>query len=49
MEFFEVISNRHSIRTFTEQPLEEDKLQKAYGEQYGAYRQTAKKLIPFVY
>ena len=28
MEFFEVISNRHSIRTFTEQPLEEDKLQK---------------------
>jgi protein-S-isoprenylcysteine O-methyltransferase len=30
-------------------PMEEDKLHQAYGEQYGAYQQTAKKLIPFVY
>lgn len=27
-------------------PLEEDGLRKVYGEQYGAYRQKAKKLIP---
>jgi protein-S-isoprenylcysteine O-methyltransferase Ste14 len=30
-------------------PLEEGELQKAYGEQYGAYQQRTKKLIPFVY
>src|SRR5512137_1110506 len=28
MEFFDVIKNRHSIRTFTSQPVEPDKLQK---------------------
>ena len=30
-------------------PLEENELWKAYGEQYGAYQQKTKKLIPFVY
>ncbi len=30
-------------------PVEEDGLRKAYGELYVAYRQKAKKLIPFVY
>jgi protein-S-isoprenylcysteine O-methyltransferase Ste14 len=30
-------------------PMEEDGLRKAYGEQYVAYRQKARKLIPFVY
>lgn len=30
-------------------PLEEDGLRKAYGEQYTAYRQKAKKLVPFIY
>jgi protein-S-isoprenylcysteine O-methyltransferase Ste14 len=30
-------------------PVEEDGLRRAYGEQYVAYRQKAKKLIPFVY
>jgi protein-S-isoprenylcysteine O-methyltransferase Ste14 len=30
-------------------PVEEDGLRKAYGEQYVAYQQNAKKLIPFVY
>lgn len=30
-------------------PLEEDGLRKAYGEQYAAYRQKAKKLVPFIY
>jgi len=29
--------------------MEEYELRKAYGEQYGAYRQKARKLIPFVY
>ncbi len=29
-------------------PLEEDRLQKAYGEQYASYRQKTGKLIPFV-
>lgn len=29
--------------------VEEDGLRKAYGEQYRAYRQKAKKLIPFIY
>ncbi len=28
MEFFDVIKNRHSIRVFTDQPVEPDKLQK---------------------
>jgi nitroreductase len=28
MEFFDVIQNRHSIRTFTSQPVEPEKLQK---------------------
>jgi nitroreductase len=28
MEFFDVIQNRHSIRAFTDQPVEPDKLQK---------------------
>ena len=27
MEFFDVIKNRHSIRTFSDQPVEEEKLQ----------------------
>ena len=30
-------------------PVEEDGLRKAYGEQYGAYQQKARKLFPFVY
>jgi protein-S-isoprenylcysteine O-methyltransferase Ste14 len=30
-------------------PFEEEGLRKAYGEQYGAYQQKAKKIIPFVY
>jgi protein-S-isoprenylcysteine O-methyltransferase Ste14 len=30
-------------------PVEEDRLLKAYGAQYGAYRQKSRKLIPFVY
>jgi len=30
-------------------PVEEDGLRKAYSEPYVAYRQKAKKLIPFVY
>ena len=30
-------------------PMEEDGLQKAYGEQYATYRQKVRKLIPFVY
>ena len=30
-------------------PMEEDGLQKAYGGQYVAYRQKARKLIPFIY
>jgi protein-S-isoprenylcysteine O-methyltransferase Ste14 len=30
-------------------PMEEDGLRKAYGEQYAAYQQKAKKLVPFVY
>lgn len=30
-------------------PMEEDGLRKAYGEQYVAYKQKARKLIPFVY
>ncbi len=30
-------------------PMEEDGLRKAYGEQYGAYQQKTRKLIPFVY
>ena len=30
-------------------PMEEDGLQKAYGEQYVAYQQKSRKLIPFVY
>jgi protein-S-isoprenylcysteine O-methyltransferase Ste14 len=29
-------------------PMEEDGLQKAYGEQYVVYQQNARKLIPFV-
>ncbi len=29
-------------------PMEEDKLQKAYGEQYARYRETTGKLIPFI-
>jgi nitroreductase len=28
MEFFDVIKNRHSIRTFTDQPIEPEKIQK---------------------
>jgi nitroreductase len=28
MEFFDVIKNRHSIRTFSDQPVEDEKLQK---------------------
>jgi protein-S-isoprenylcysteine O-methyltransferase Ste14 len=30
-------------------PVEEDGLRKAYGEQYVAYQQQARKLIPFDY
>lgn len=30
-------------------PVEEDGLQKAYGEKYVAYKRKARKLIPFVY
>ena len=30
-------------------PMEEDGLRKAYGGQYVAYRQKARKLIPFIY
>jgi protein-S-isoprenylcysteine O-methyltransferase Ste14 len=30
-------------------PMEEDGLRKAYGEQYVAYQQKTRKLIPFVY
>jgi protein-S-isoprenylcysteine O-methyltransferase Ste14 len=30
-------------------PLEEEGLQKSYGEQYSIYRQKTRKLIPFVY
>jgi len=30
-------------------PMEEDRLQQAYGEQYIAYQQKAKALIPYVY
>jgi protein-S-isoprenylcysteine O-methyltransferase Ste14 len=30
-------------------PMEEDGLRKAYGEQYVAYQQKSRKLIPFVY
>ena len=30
-------------------PMEEDGLRKAYGEQYDAYQQKARKLIPFIY
>jgi len=30
-------------------PAEEKELQKAYGEQYGAYQQKTRELIPFVY
>ena len=30
-------------------PVEEDGLQKAYGEQYVAHRKKTSKLIPFVY
>jgi protein-S-isoprenylcysteine O-methyltransferase Ste14 len=30
-------------------PMEEDGLQEAYGEQYTAYQQKAKALVPFVY
>ena len=30
-------------------PMEEYGLRKAYGEQYGAYQEKARKLIPFVY
>jgi protein-S-isoprenylcysteine O-methyltransferase Ste14 len=30
-------------------PMEEEGLRKAYGEQYDAYRQKAKRLVPFVY
>jgi protein-S-isoprenylcysteine O-methyltransferase Ste14 len=30
-------------------PMEEDGLRKAYGEQYIAYQQKSRKLIPFVY
>ena len=30
-------------------PMEEDGLRKAYGEQYVAYKQKVRKLIPFVY
>jgi len=30
-------------------PVEEDGLRKAYGEQYGAYQQKTRKLIPFFY
>jgi len=30
-------------------PGEEKELQKAYGEQYGAYQQKTRELIPFVY
>ena len=30
-------------------PLQEDELRRAYGEQYGAYRQKTRKRIPFVY
>ena len=29
--------------------MEEDGLRKAYGEQYDAYQQKARKLIPFIY
>ncbi len=30
-------------------PVEEDGLQKAYGEQYVAYQHKTKELVPFVY
>ncbi len=30
-------------------PVEEEGLRRAYGEQYIVYRQTVRKLIPFVY
>lgn len=30
-------------------PIEETELQRAYPDQYGAYRESAKKLIPFIY
>ena len=30
-------------------PVEEDGLRKAYGEQYSAYQQKTRELIPFVY
>jgi len=30
-------------------PVEEIGLQKAYGQQYVAYKQRSKRLIPFVY
>jgi protein-S-isoprenylcysteine O-methyltransferase Ste14 len=30
-------------------PMEENELRKAYGEQYGAYQQKTRKLVPFVY
>jgi protein-S-isoprenylcysteine O-methyltransferase Ste14 len=29
-------------------PMEEEKLKKAYGEQYLAYQHTAGKIIPFI-
>jgi protein-S-isoprenylcysteine O-methyltransferase Ste14 len=29
--------------------VEEDRLQKAYGEPYGVYRQKVKRLLPFIY
>ncbi len=30
-------------------PVEEEALQRAYGEEYAAYRQKVKKLVPFLY
>jgi protein-S-isoprenylcysteine O-methyltransferase len=30
-------------------PVEEEKLQRAYGEEYVAYRQKVKRLVPFLY
>ena len=30
-------------------PVEEEKLQRAYGEEYAAYRQKVKRLVPFLY
>jgi protein-S-isoprenylcysteine O-methyltransferase Ste14 len=30
-------------------PMEEDGLQRAYGEQYATYQQATRKLLPFVY